>query len=149
MHWGGTTAGRMGESAACAEFRVRVEPPIFSVHFDTKTAKLFVIASSIRIFNTHRHRIVCCSSRFLPQQSDSRNRCSQDAVFKGSEIGKSRKLAFSISVHTHVIQLPRATLSLSRNSGLRKPPTSIFARNQSNGGEEKVKGQVIGIDLGR
>ena len=46
------------------------------------------------------------------------------------------------------IQLPRATLPFLRPS-IRLPAVSSFARFQSNGGEEKVKGAVIGIDLGR
>ncbi|KAG6988986.1 protein PNS1 [Physcia stellaris] len=37
---------------------------------------------------------------------------------------------------------------LSRSTTLRRPVASAFRRYQSNGGEEKVKGQVIGIDLG-
>ena len=45
------------------------------------------------------------------------------------------------------IQLPRATSSFLRPS-VRLPTASSFARFQSNGGEEKVKGAVIGIDLG-
>ena len=46
-------------------------------------------------------------------------------------------------------QLPRATSTFSRSAyPLRSPLGSSFVRYQSNGGEEKVKGQVIGIDLG-
>ena len=54
-----------------------------------------------------------------------------------------------ISIFTDVscLQLPRATSAFSRMSS-RLPSTSSFVRYQSNGGEEKVKGQVIGIDLG-
>ncbi|KAL8824387.1 MAG: hypothetical protein Q9191_005085 [Dirinaria sp. TL-2023a] len=44
--------------------------------------------------------------------------------------------------------LPRATPSLLRAPAFSKTPVSSFLRYQSNGGEEKVKGQVIGIDLG-
>ncbi|KAK0511494.1 hypothetical protein JMJ35_006067 [Cladonia borealis] len=44
--------------------------------------------------------------------------------------------------------LPRTASSFSRSSYTRSPLASSFARYQSTGGEEKVKGQVIGIDLG-
>lgn len=47
------------------------------------------------------------------------------------------------------MQIPRASSSLSRASFQRPAtPLTSFARWQSTGGEEKVKGQVIGIDLG-
>jgi len=45
-------------------------------------------------------------------------------------------------------QLPRATAA-SRSAFLRKPLTPAFARFESTGGDEKVKGAVIGIDLGK
>ncbi|KAI9794924.1 MAG: 70-kilodalton heat shock protein [Candelina submexicana] len=38
--------------------------------------------------------------------------------------------------------------AFSRSSAVRSPLYSSFVRYNSNGGEEKVKGQVIGIDLG-
>ncbi|KAI9704827.1 MAG: 70-kilodalton heat shock protein [Candelina mexicana] len=38
--------------------------------------------------------------------------------------------------------------AFSRSSAARSPLCSSFVRYNSNGGEEKVKGQVIGIDLG-
>ncbi|KAL1874917.1 hypothetical protein VTK73DRAFT_10397 [Phialemonium thermophilum] len=44
--------------------------------------------------------------------------------------------------------LPRATAGASRSAFLRKPMVPAFARFESTGGEEKVKGSVIGIDLG-
>ncbi|KZF25447.1 heat shock protein 70 [Xylona heveae TC161] len=44
--------------------------------------------------------------------------------------------------------LPRATPALRRASALRSPFGASFTRFNSTGGEEKVKGQVIGIDLG-
>ncbi|KAI9795073.1 MAG: 70-kilodalton heat shock protein [Peltula sp. TS41687] len=47
--------------------------------------------------------------------------------------------------------LPRATPALSRSSNAFRPSysgASSFIRHQSTGGEEKIKGQVIGIDLG-
>lgn len=47
------------------------------------------------------------------------------------------------------MQLPRATSAASRSAILRKPLTPAFARFESTGGEEKVKGAVIGIDLGK
>ncbi|KAF1808409.1 heat shock protein 70 [Eremomyces bilateralis CBS 781.70] len=43
--------------------------------------------------------------------------------------------------------LPRAS-ALSRSSTLRSPVATSFSRFYSNGGDEKVKGPVIGIDLG-
>ncbi len=46
-------------------------------------------------------------------------------------------------------QLPRATSAFSRFHAIRSPLGSSFARYNSTGGEEKVKGQVIGIDLGK
>lgn len=49
-----------------------------------------------------------------------------------------------------LFQLPRATTSFTRTAN-RAPLLSKFARYESTaaGGEEKVKGQVIGIDLGK
>jgi hypothetical protein len=47
-------------------------------------------------------------------------------------------------------QLPRAATSVTRTTAVRRTPLgSSFVRFNSNGGEEKVKGQVIGIDLGK
>ncbi|MCJ1478561.1 70-kilodalton heat shock protein [Lambiella insularis] len=43
--------------------------------------------------------------------------------------------------------IPRAASLFSRSSA-RLPTASSFIRYQSNGAEEKIKGQVIGIDLG-
>ncbi|KAH8432164.1 Hsp70 ATPase ssc1 [Aspergillus melleus] len=43
--------------------------------------------------------------------------------------------------------LPRAS-SIARPSTFRVPTTSFRRWNSTEGGEEKVKGQVIGIDLG-
>lgn len=43
-------------------------------------------------------------------------------------------------------QLPRT--AFTRAAGLRVPSTSFRRWNSTEGGEEKVKGQVIGIDLG-
>jgi molecular chaperone DnaK len=46
------------------------------------------------------------------------------------------------------MKLPRATSAASRSAGiLRKTATPAFARFQST--DEKVKGSVIGIDLGK
>ena len=44
--------------------------------------------------------------------------------------------------------LPRATPSLRNSVIHRSPLGSSFIRGYADGGEEKVKGQVIGIDLG-
>lgn len=50
------------------------------------------------------------------------------------------------------MQVPRATSSFLRSPALRSPITTPFRRwNSTEGqaeGQEKVKGQVIGIDLG-
>lgn len=48
------------------------------------------------------------------------------------------------------LQLPRATTSAARSATLRRTPLgSSFVRSYADGGEEKVKGAVIGIDLGK
>lgn len=47
-----------------------------------------------------------------------------------------------------IFKLPRTTSHFSHLPATRSPLASSFIRYQSNGGEEKVKGQVIGIDLG-
>jgi len=46
--------------------------------------------------------------------------------------------------------MPRAASTFSRTSAsaFRRPLASQFVRGYADGGEEKVKGQVIGIDLG-
>lgn len=44
--------------------------------------------------------------------------------------------------------LPRSLSSVPRAPLCRAPIASQFRRNYSDGGEEKVKGAVIGIDLG-
>lgn len=51
---------------------------------------------------------------------------------------------------TYNQQLPRATASGLRSATLRRTPvSSTFSRFYSDGAEEKVKGPVIGIDLGK
>ena len=47
------------------------------------------------------------------------------------------------------LQLPRTTSSFSRYPVARSPLASSFVRCESSNSEGKVKGQVIGIDLGR
>lgn len=51
-------------------------------------------------------------------------------------------------ISNFILKLPRATSTFSRLPAIRSPLAPSFVRFQSNGGEEKVKGQVIGIDLG-
>jgi hypothetical protein len=51
----------------------------------------------------------------------------------------------------NILQLPRGS-PISRISRIRQPISSLLSRYASTdapGGEEKVKGQVIGIDLGK
>jgi hypothetical protein len=48
------------------------------------------------------------------------------------------------------LQLPRATASAARSATFHRTPLgSSFVRSYADGGEEKVKGAVIGIDLGK
>lgn len=57
---------------------------------------------------------------------------------------RSRELRSS----SHATQiLPRAS-ALSRSSTFKAPIATSFSRFYSNGGDEKIKGPVIGIDLG-
>ena len=44
--------------------------------------------------------------------------------------------------------MPRATSAVRRAPAIRSPFGSSFVRGYADGGEEKVKGSVIGIDLG-
>lgn len=44
----------------------------------------------------------------------------------------------------YLMELPRTTSKFSRSPVARSPLASSFVRYQSGGGEEKVKGQVIG-----
>jgi len=46
-----------------------------------------------------------------------------------------------------IAQLPRAS-AVSRTAGMLRKPVPAFARFESTGSDEKVKGSVIGIDLG-
>ena len=57
--------------------------------------------------------------------------------------------SLTLSKLTFELKLSRTTPSFSR-SPLSRPSLAFPSiRYQSNGGEEKVKGQVIGIDLGQ
>jgi molecular chaperone DnaK len=44
--------------------------------------------------------------------------------------------------------LPRAASAVRRAPAIKSPFASSFARGYADGAEEKVKGAVIGIDLG-
>jgi hypothetical protein len=62
-------------------------------------------------------------------------------------------LAHNVVVRSvsNILQLPRNS-PITRFSKIRQPTPSIFSRYASTGatgGEEKIKGQVIGIDLGK
>jgi len=65
------------------------------------------------------------------------------------EIGTLRSMSAKISsLLIPKLKLPRTTPAITRLSAARSPLRSPFIRYSSTGGEEKVKGQVIGIDLG-
>ena len=56
-----------------------------------------------------------------------------------------------VSCLANLLQIPRSS-PISKLSRFRQPNSSLFPRyatTQAAGGEEKVKGQVIGIDLGK
>ena len=61
----------------------------------------------------------------------------------------SRERSASLASLPLDLQLPRTTSSFSRYPVARSPLASSFVRRESSNSEGKVKGQVIGIDLGR
>lgn len=68
-----------------------------------------------------------------------------------SRLARSVKFPGSFDISSKLtceFKLPRATTAFSRSPITHSPILSSFVRYQSSGGEEKVKGQVIGIDLG-
>lgn len=79
------------------------------------------------------------------------SRRDQDACFETFASCKSNSFPFpSCPYMADFKQLPR-TSSVSRLSQFRQPTSTLLSRYASShagGGEEKVKGQVIGIDLG-
>ena len=93
---------------------------------------------SIQLISAHSRR----ASVFVSQH--------HHVVLKGLEIRKLPTAPPTPKILSDIPrpQLPRAAFAFARTS-TRLPITSSFARYQSSGGEEKVKGQVIGIDLGK